>query len=106
MDEKMSKSIRNEESDAANYYCETTEHVELNADSASAETIIRNIRFMAFASGYRMAKDKYSYKPDPQYSDTELIECAECKKVLNGLPLVITCEENPRTLCEECGAKR
>lgn len=40
------------------------------------------------------------------WEDTELIECAECKKPLNGEPLVITCEKEPRTLCEDCADKR
>lgn len=44
--------IRNPASDAANKFCDETQHVELNATDADADTIIRNIRFMAYASGW------------------------------------------------------
>jgi len=42
--------IRNE---AAKKFATETEHIEINADTASAEIIIYNIRFMAYNSGWR-----------------------------------------------------
>lgn len=43
------------------------------------------------------------------WEDTELIECAACKAVLNGKNLwVVTCNvhnNEPKTICEGCHAK-
>ncbi len=54
--------IINIESEMANRYCDRTELVILNADNDSSESIIRNLRFMAYACGFadgvKYAKDK------------------------------------------------
>lgn len=54
--------ITNMANEAANRFVETTQHVALNADEEDAETIIRNMRFMAysigFEDGYRAAVAK------------------------------------------------
>lgn len=51
--------ITNMANDAANKFADESEHIALNADSADAETLIRNMRFMAygigFEDGYRRA---------------------------------------------------
>lgn len=44
--------ITNLSNERGNQFVETTEHVALNADEEDAETIIRNMRFMAYAIGF------------------------------------------------------
>jgi hypothetical protein len=53
--------ITNRANAAANEFADTTEHVALNADIEDVETIIRNMRFMAYGigweAGYRAAME-------------------------------------------------
>lgn len=48
-----------------------------------------------------------SDNPDDTSEDNELIECARCGKVLNGVSLWIVCWDErdlPDAVCEECYA--
>lgn len=60
--------------EAAWHFAKNTEHIALNADTVSAETIIHNMRGMAYSIGFEagakwLLQEAKKQKDDPDYKD-------------------------------------
>jgi hypothetical protein len=59
MEDQLNKTA----SEKATKYASEIEHIALNADTADAEAIIHNIRFMAYATGF---KEGFKWKTEEE----------------------------------------